>query len=473
MQIKIFITYVLVLLYLNSHADVNIKGKIINAAQNTSIKISYYTDPFYINEVLLAQTYTDSLGKFEMKFKLKNDEFAYLQIRNSLFQIHIKTDDYIEITANENDLLETIKISGKNAADNIFLLEQQKLELNTIAFSQQHLLSEKEYLKLIDSLEIQGKEFFINYDKKNISKKVQDYLKYNSIYGLHNARWMYTIKYDPQKAKIVNREVGPDYFKYLDNMDLEDQAAIEFPDYRIAIMRYDYEKIGKNISKTISINLNEQETQKQMFIKSYDAKKKLYKGNILNYVLTDHVKNRYNSIKSNVIFCDSILTDYNQLCTNETYKLALKNYIDNSNKLSKGTSVPDIKLKDIKGNDVSLSQFKGKLIYIDFWATWCAPCLVNMPDSKKLMEEFKEVTFLYINIDDNRKNWEKYLKDKNEIKSNHLYANELTTTEIYKLFNFKSIPHYILIDKDFNFYDSNATVPSQVKRDLISLINLK
>ncbi len=460
-------------LTLTTYGEVLIKGKIINASENTKIQVSYYSDPFYINEIILAQSATDSSGRFNLKFTLKKNEFVYLQIENNLFQFYLKTNDSLEIIANETNILETIKITGNNTYDNVFLLEQQKLELNTIAFSQQQLLTENEYVRLIDSLERIGRDFYLNYDKKYISKVVREYLKYNSIYGLHNARWMYTIKYDPQKAKIVNREVGVDYFKYLDSLNLEDLAALEFLDYRIVLMRFDYEKIGKNISKSISISLNEQETQKQMFVKSYDAKKKLFKGNILNYVLTDHIKNRYNSIKSNVIFCDSILKDYDQFCTNETYKLALKNHIDNANKLSKGTAVPDIKLKDIKGNDVSLNDYKGKVIYIDFWATWCVPCLVNMPDSKKLMEEFKEITFLYININDNRKNWENYLKEKKEITNIHLYANEFTTSEIFKLFNFKSIPHYILIDKDFKFYDSNAKSPSVVRNDFIQLLKTK
>lgn len=470
---KIINLLLFTLLTLTTYGEVLIKGKIINANGNSKIQVSYYRDPFYINEIILAQSATDSIGRFDMKFTLKKNEFVYFQIDNDLFRLYLKTNDSLEIIANETNILETIKITGNDIYDNVFLLEQQKLELNTIAFSQQQLLTENEYVRLIDSLERIGRDFYMNYDKKYISKVVREYLKYNSIYGLHNARWMYTIKYDPQKAKIVNREVGVDYFKYLDNLNLEDQTALEFPDYRIALMRYDYEKIDKNISKSISISLSEQETQKQMFVKSYDAKKKLFKGNILNYVLTDHIKNRYNSIKSNVIFCDSILKDYDQLCTNETFKLALKSYIDNTNKLSKGVAVPDIKLKDIKGNDVLLSQFKGKLIYIDFWATWCVPCLTNMPDSKLLMDEFKEITFLYININDNRKNWEKYLKDKNESTDIHFYANEFTTTEIYKKFNFKSIPHYILIDKDFKFYDSNAKDPSRVKKDILQLLNNK
>ncbi len=61
--------------------------------------------------------------------------------------------------------------------------------------------------------------------------------------------------------------------------------------------------------------------------------------------------------------------------------------------------VPDILLKDLKGNEFSLKDLKGKTIVIDFWATWCAPCIAAFPGMQNAIEKYKndpDVEFLFI-----------------------------------------------------------------------------
>ena len=55
-------------------------------------------------------------------------------------------------------------------------------------------------------------------------------------------------------------------------------------------------------------------------------------------------------------------------------------------------------LKNLEGEDVSLSQFRGKYLLINFWATWCAPCKIEMPSLEKLYRQFKSDNFDMIGI---------------------------------------------------------------------------
>jgi thiol-disulfide isomerase/thioredoxin len=63
-----------------------------------------------------------------------------------------------------------------------------------------------------------------------------------------------------------------------------------------------------------------------------------------------------------------------------------------------GTPAPDFTLKDLQGNDVSLSQFKGKVVLIDFWATWCEPCKVEIPWLIELQQKYSAKGFTVLGI---------------------------------------------------------------------------
>jgi thiol-disulfide isomerase/thioredoxin len=71
---------------------------------------------------------------------------------------------------------------------------------------------------------------------------------------------------------------------------------------------------------------------------------------------------------------------------------------------------------NLKGDSVSLSSLKGKILYIDFWATWCKPCIEEFPYSKKLMQSIpskfqKDIAFLFISVDDTEELWKRVLKN--------------------------------------------------------------
>jgi thiol-disulfide isomerase/thioredoxin len=58
----------------------------------------------------------------------------------------------------------------------------------------------------------------------------------------------------------------------------------------------------------------------------------------------------------------------------------------------------EIQLKDVFGNTVSLSDFRGKIVFLNFWATWCPPCVIEMPSMQKLHRRFKDKNFIMVAI---------------------------------------------------------------------------
>ncbi len=110
--------------------------------------------------------------------------------------------------------------------------------------------------------------------------------------------------------------------------------------------------------------------------------------------------------------------------------------------------------------DAMIEKYKGKVVYVDFWATWCGPCMKEMPYSKKLKEELDgtEVVFLYItNESSPLKAWTNKLP---EIKGEHFRLRNEDWQILSQKFNVLGIPHYLLIDQEGQVVSADATRPS-------------
>ena len=113
---------------------------------------------------------------------------------------------------------------------------------------------------------------------------------------------------------------------------------------------------------------------------------------------------------------------------------------------------PDFTLENINGKKVSLSDFKGKVVYMDVWATWCKPCLMEIPHSKELKQKFggnDSIVFMYISIDQaaNIANW-KAVVEKKGMTGVQLISREGTEEKVVERYGIQYIPRFILIDKE-------------------------
>ena len=109
-----------------------------------------------------------------------------------------------------------------------------------------------------------------------------------------------------------------------------------------------------------------------------------------------------------------------------------------------------------------ISTYKGKVVYIDFWASWCAPCRKAMPSSRELHEKYinKDIVFLFISIDTDFDKWEIAAnKEKLAISGGNFLAVNYPNASLYKELQLKTIPRYLIYDKNGKLVHQNAPSP--------------
>ena len=137
--------------------------------------------------------------------------------------------------------------------------------------------------------------------------------------------------------------------------------------------------------------------------------------------------------------------------------------------------VDEVRLTAYDGQQLTMSQaleaHRGKLIYVDFWASWCAPCIRTFPDAKELQQEYvdKEVVFMYLSIDENVDKW-KNASEKHALYGQtpgYIITNKMRSRNMDYL-SVTRIPRYMIYDREGNLVEGDAPQPGtpQIRQKL-------
>jgi len=169
-------------------------------------------------------------------------------------------------------------------------------------------------------------------------------------------------------------------------------------------------------------------------------------------------------------YSDSLLQVFRQACTNEGMKASINEEVAKWEPLLAGKPAFGFSYPDSAGTEFSLEDFRGKVVYIDVWATWCGPCKQELPHLKKLVRAVDEeqVAIISISVDTDRDAW---INDLNthQFSWMQLYADGWS--QITKDYLISGIPRFILIDQEGNIADANAKRPSgEILKDIEKLL---
>ena len=196
----------------------------------------------------------------------------------------------------------------------------------------------------------------------------------------------------------------------------------------------------------------------------------------------DALEVKFDSILSSYDDLDSVLVNMANSQTQQMVGYFRQNYATKK-LIKKGAPSPKFEnYVDYKGGKKSLASFKGKYVYIDLWATWCGPCIQQIPFLQALEKEYhnKNIEFVSISSDEARrsggsweaaeKKWRDFVKARN-LSGVQLWAGQdISFQQAYQV---TGIPRFILIDKQGNIVNANAPRPSEpALRDLLNSLDI-
>jgi thiol-disulfide isomerase/thioredoxin len=168
---------------------------------------------------------------------------------------------------------------------------------------------------------------------------------------------------------------------------------------------------------------------------------------------------------------DSILAKFKEKYANSLYMSEIDSMYKEKLFFKKGNKCPNFCLRDLNNKKRCLNDFKGKVVFIEFWASYCSPCISNMKIMDKLKAESalnKNIVFLNVNLDKEKDKFTQAIQ-KYQLEDIQLFGDK----EIKKMFQIEAIPQSFIIDSKGQFYYYKPPKPYDPKRtqELIDILN--
>ncbi|WP_214227967.1 TlpA disulfide reductase family protein [Pedobacter sp. B4-66] len=316
----------------------------------------------------------------------------------------------------------------------------------------------------IDSLKKERLAYLKSYSQEYpVSDKFAAFAKHCiSTTALRDSLLLYHNNREMIMKQISYKDLATAKINSIRNLGFKDyaifyRACIDLVSIAVGTTKFDIDGIGKDDSD---------------FLRSFNFIEKNFDGQIRDFLLAHLL---HSAKKNHLKISKKYVDKFDSLCVNRGYfkkinALLLENNI--AENFKKGTN----KLLSLDGKSVQdlkevFSKHKGKLIILDFWASWCSPCRREMPYITNLKKDYKgkNIVFISISTDSQVGGWKKAAKEEGlKGEDNYLLLNADDASFI-KNHNINSIPRYMLIGKSGEVLIDNTPRPSEHRfRELIN-----
>ncbi|WP_304235463.1 TlpA disulfide reductase family protein [Jiulongibacter sediminis] len=386
--------------------------------------------------------------------------FCFLDVEGNGFTIFLnRGGEYdIEINFNDTEPRPTLLFSGTNAVVNQ-LLQDQTIIMNKFTYDEMNYLDWSEgqiipgFTKLRDSLQNHNQKILEVAELENRDKElILNHLESN----------FESVYYNFLLARLDHSSES--YKGFLDEL-----AKTSYRNELIDLKSYSY-KMKLRMHYMTEVSQIVEADSSQGFINP-----------LINYINTTHSNTRHSDKAKEYIIADiihfnikyfsleqrmKILSQFQEWYPESQYSTDLFKVDNELKELENDPTAPSFYGTDKNNKTVSLEDFKGKWLYVDIWATWCGPCIEEIPSSKAIQDELSKkenLVFLNLSVDSNKDNWNRYLEKNEHFSGTHLLLNQPQISELNKNYKLSGVPHYLLISPDGILVENNAPRPSDPK----------
>ncbi|MFK8009967.1 MAG: redoxin domain-containing protein [Saprospiraceae bacterium] len=395
-----------------------------------------YSDPITFQEVF-HELEVNAQNNFELSLNLSEPAVGVFKYGKEKVNVYLEPGDLIQIKFSGNNFMHSLQFAGKGSAHNNYLKDRDMkfLQMEKDARKQAESMKENHYSTLLEKIKM-DKNDFLKYSKfaSQFSERFKVFAQADIDYWYGYLKLNYPLEYGFANDMDGPIEMPKSYFNFLQLLPISIEGAFPNANYVYFLDQF-FEYQSEQIE-------NKELTSDQLIEKYLKGESAAYlKAKKLSIACKrGKAKKEGKNIKT---FIEN--NSY------ETYNDVLRLVYNEAKGLQVGMDAPNFTLSDIDGKEVKLNELKGKVVYLDFWATWCSPCLMQMKNSKSWKSKFKnkEVVFLYLSLDKNKTAWESYVKN-NDDQGIHLIASggDVYKSQIAKLYKVKKLPAYFLIDKN-------------------------
>jgi thiol-disulfide isomerase/thioredoxin len=435
-----------------------VSGTIKNATEKEVIRLTIGTK---VDTLALTAE-----GTFSKEVSLTKPSEAMLQGTKMYVSLYLVPGEDLTVTADAAAFNKDLAFAGTLAAENDFLLkkgegEQATYEVLNTAFRSPY--TPADFKRIRDSILVADGDFLEKFssEKGKLSPEFIERMKTVAKFSYYGDMNNY-----PSMAGYYNTdkpEIPADWYAFLDGVNLDDPALLDISDAKYFISSYVAAQAMKISGVPREQSYNNPEVRKATF-KFLEVTFK--NPEFYNVFAFENLKGTIDS--QGPAGLDTEIADYMAKSTDEANKKALKEITDGWVTMAAGQPAPVFNLPDIDGKMVSLTDFAGKYVYIDYWATWCGPCKAEVPAYKQLIGDYagKNIVFISISVDKDKAAWEKMVKEGIPDPADGTKMIQMSWLQLHdavkynKIWLVKFIPTFVLIDPQGKIVNSRALRPS-------------